>query len=54
MGAYAIDILLEGKQGRVVGVRGGKMMDLDIDEALDENKHVLDLDILELSKQLSI
>jgi len=30
------------------------MIDLDIDEALDENKHELDLDILELSKQLSI
>ncbi len=54
MGAHAIEILLQGKQGRVVGVRGGKMIDLDIDEALDENKHELDLDILELSKQLSI
>ncbi len=54
MGAHAIEILLQGKQGRVVGVRGGKMIDLDIDEALDANKHELDLEILELSKQLSI
>jgi 6-phosphofructokinase 1 len=54
MGAHAIEILLQGKQGRVVGVRAGKMIDLDIDEALDANKHELDLEILELSEQLSI
>jgi 6-phosphofructokinase 1 len=54
MGAHAIEILLQGKQGRFVGVRGGKMIDLDIDEELDANKHELDLEILELSKQLSI
>lgn len=54
MGAYAIDILLEGKAGRVVGIRAGKMMDLDIDEALDHNKHTIDMQLIDLSNQLSI
>lgn len=54
MGAYAIEILLEGKAGRVVGIRAGKMMDLDIDEALDHNKHTIDMQLIDLSNQLSI
>lgn len=54
MGAYAVEILLEGKAGRVVGIRGGKMMDLDIDDALDHNKHTLDMELIDLSNQLSI
>ncbi|WP_142415131.1 6-phosphofructokinase [Hathewaya massiliensis] len=34
MGARAVELLLEGKSSRVVGVRGGKITDMDIDEAL--------------------
>lgn len=54
MGAYAIEILLQGKAGRVVGIRAGEMIDLDIDEALDHNKHELDLRLIDLLNQLSI
>ncbi len=42
MGAYAVDILCQGKSNRVVGERNGKLMDIDIDEALSMNKSVDD------------
>lgn len=54
MGAYAVEILLEGKAGRVVGIRNNQMMDLDIDEALDHNKHTIDMQLIDLVNQLSI
>ncbi|WP_215142465.1 6-phosphofructokinase [Exiguobacterium qingdaonense] len=54
MGAYAVEILLEGKAGRVVGIRNNQMMDLDIDEALDHNKHTIDMRLIDLVNQLSI
>lgn len=38
MGAYATDILLQGKTNRVVCYRDGKFVDLDIEEALDMTK----------------
>ncbi|WP_125154022.1 6-phosphofructokinase [Clostridium rectalis] len=34
LGFRAVELLLEGKSARVLGVRGGKVIDLDIDEAL--------------------
>lgn len=40
MGAYAVDILCEGKSNRVVGERNGRLMDMDIDEALAMQKSV--------------
>lgn len=40
MGAYAVDILCDGKSNRVVGERAGKLMDMDIDEALAMQKSV--------------
>ncbi len=40
MGAYAVDILCDGKSNRVVGERNGKLMDMDIDEALAMEKSV--------------
>ncbi len=42
MGAYAVDIMCEGKSNRVVGERNGKMVDIDIDEALAMTKSVDD------------
>ncbi len=42
MGAYAVDILCQGKSNRVVGERGGKLMDMDIDEALAMTKNIDD------------
>ena len=38
MGAYATDILLQGKTNRVVCYRDGKFVDLDIEEALEMTK----------------
>lgn len=38
MGAYATDVLVEGKTNRVVVYRGGEFTDLDIDEALAMQK----------------
>ncbi len=40
MGAYAADILCEGKTNRVVGIQGGKLVDIDIDEALAMKKNL--------------
>ena len=42
MGAYAVDILCEGKSNRVVGEKDGKLMDIDIDEAWSMDKSVDD------------
>ncbi len=38
-GYRAVELLEEGKTSRVVGIRGGKIVDLDIDEALNMSKH---------------
>lgn len=35
MGAKAIEVLLEGKTSRVIGIRNNEIIDQDIDEALD-------------------
>ena len=40
MGSYAIDLLVEGKGGRCVGIRGLELKDYDIFEALDMKKKV--------------
>ena len=35
MGAKAIEVLIEGKTSRVIGIKDNKIIDQDIDEALD-------------------
>ena len=40
MGAYAVDILCEGKSKRIVSYRDGKFIDDDIDEALAMEKTI--------------
>lgn len=40
MGAYAVDIMLQGKTNRVVGYRHGEFMDVDIEEALQMEKGI--------------
>ncbi len=52
MGAYAADILCEGKTNRVVGVNAGKVMDFDIDEALAMQKDIPEYEY-EVSRVLS-
>lgn len=53
MGAYAVDILLQGKTNRVVGYRHGEFVDFDIEEALNMQKSI-DPYQFEVSKILSI
>ena len=42
MGAYAVDLLCQGKSNRIVGERAGSLIDIDIDEALGMGKSVDD------------
>ncbi len=53
MGAYGVDILLQGKTNRVVGYRHGEFVDYDIEEALNMVKDINPYQ-LEISKLLSI
>ncbi len=53
MGAYAADILLQGKTNRVVGYRHGEFQDFDIAEALAMQKEIPEYQY-EVSRLLSI
>ena len=53
MGSYAVEILLRGKQNRVVAVKDGRLVDYDIDEALKMTK-TIDEDLIKLSKILAL
>lgn len=53
LGAYAVDLLLNGKAGRMVGIQQNQLVDHDIVEILN-TKHHVDLDMYRLSKELSI
>lgn len=53
LGARAVELLLEGKGGRAVGIENNKLVDHNIIEILDR-EHSLDLDLYKLSKELSI
>ncbi|UFJ41523.1 6-phosphofructokinase [Brevibacillus humidisoli] len=53
MGAAAVDLLLQGKADRMVGIQNNQIVDIDIDEALAQ-KHQLDLSIYQLARTLSI
>ena len=53
MGAYAADILCEGKTNRVVGYQHGEFLDFDIEEALNMKKDIPEY-IFEVSRILSL
>ena len=53
LGAYAADLLAQGKTNRVVGYRNGEYMDFDIDEALAMQKTLPEY-MVRVSKALSI
>jgi 6-phosphofructokinase 1 len=53
LGARAVELLIEGKGGRAVGIEQNKLVDYDIIEALGK-RHTLDLNLFNLSKELSI
>ncbi|QCX34477.1 6-phosphofructokinase [Caloramator sp. E03] len=52
LGARAVELLVEGKSKRVVGIRDNKIIDLDITEALSMKKET-DNDLYNLAKILS-
>ncbi len=53
LGARAVELLIEGKQGRAVGIRSNELVDFSISEALAQ-KHTVDLSMYKLSTELSI
>jgi 6-phosphofructokinase 1 len=53
MGAKAVDLLFENKQGVMVGVKCGQLIDTPFEEAA-KDKHSIDLSIYELARSLSI
>jgi 6-phosphofructokinase 1 len=53
MGAAAVDLLIEGKADRMVGIQNNEIVDIDIDEALAQ-KHQLNLSVYQLARTLSI
>ncbi|MCH5270534.1 MAG: 6-phosphofructokinase [Lachnospiraceae bacterium] len=52
MGAYAVDLLIQGKTKRVVGYKNGAFQDFDIEEALAMKKDIPEYS-LEVSRVLS-
>ncbi|HIR28961.1 MAG TPA: 6-phosphofructokinase [Candidatus Choladousia intestinigallinarum] len=52
MGAYAADLLAQGKSNRVVGYKNGEYVDFDIAEALDMQKEIPDY-MVRVSKAMS-
>ncbi|WP_046174048.1 6-phosphofructokinase [Domibacillus indicus] len=53
LGAYAVELLLQGKGGRAVGIEQNQIVDYDIIEALSK-PHKVDQRMYELSQELSI
>ncbi|RHW40728.1 6-phosphofructokinase [Neobacillus notoginsengisoli] len=55
LGAKAVELLLEDKGGRAVGIVQNRLVDYDIIEALNEKREMLDLlNLYKLSQELSI
>ncbi|WP_054948625.1 6-phosphofructokinase [Numidum massiliense] len=53
MGAKAVDLLLEGQERKMVGIRGKEIVSVDIEEAIN-HKHNIDLSMYELAGVLAI
>ena len=53
LGAFAVELLLEGKGGRCVGIQNNQLVHHDIIEILD-HKHTIDQSMYRLSQELSI
>lgn len=53
LGAHAVEVLLEGRGGRAVGIKNHNVVDYDLREAY-ENNHKADVSLYTLSKELSI
>ncbi|HET7658499.1 MAG TPA: 6-phosphofructokinase, partial [Bacillales bacterium] len=53
LGAKAVELLLEGKAGRMVGIKNNHLHDLPLNEALKQT-HTVDENMYKLSQELSI
>ncbi|MFC0301958.1 6-phosphofructokinase [Virgibacillus soli] len=53
LAAKAVDLLLEGQAGRMVGIQNNRLINHDINKILEE-KHTIDMDMYQLSRELSI
>jgi 6-phosphofructokinase 1 len=53
LGAKAVELLIEGKGGRAVGIEKNQVVHYDIIEALGR-KHTLDMNLARLAQELSI
>ncbi len=53
MGAMAVELLLQGKQNRIVCMQGNKVIDVDIEEGLNMKKEISPY-MIELAKKLAI
>lgn len=53
MGAEAVELLLNGKESRMIGYDGKNVIDVDLDEALRKEKNI-DMDIYNLARILSL
>ena len=52
MGAYAVDLLADGKTNRVVAYKDGKYVDFEVDEALSMEKSISEYEY-NISKNLA-
>ncbi|MCG6200005.1 6-phosphofructokinase [Psychromonas antarctica] len=52
MGAYSVELLMQGKSARCIGIQNGKMVDHDIIECLEEMKRPFRQDLYDLSQAL--
>ena len=52
MGAYAVELLMQGQAGRSIGVQNGKLVHHDIVEAIKTMKRPFDIDLYNVAKRL--
>lgn len=52
MGAYAVELLMQGQGGRSIGIQNGKLVHHDIMDALNNMKRPFDIDLYNTAKRL--
>ncbi|MCX8581786.1 MULTISPECIES: 6-phosphofructokinase [unclassified Gilliamella] len=52
MGAYAVELLIDGHAGRCVGIQNGKLVHHDIIDAINNMKRPFDMDLYNTAKRL--
>ena len=52
-GAYAVELLQQGKGGLCIGIENNQMVAADIIETLENNRHKPDISLYDLNKEIS-